>query len=143
MEIGTHENESIVRAVCDRVLAATAADKPVSPSDQLIYDIDYLVMEANSGDSYEQYFRWATTEAIVRVVPALRGLGLDEVATLTEQAIAIAFPRGVPGDPSAKSEATNWSNEQEKTLHQLFKRMEEHNGRITNVLGRYASSVEA
>lgn len=139
MEMGTEENEAIVRGVCERVQAAAAAGEPIAARDQLIYDIDYLVMEANSGASYEQYFRWASPEEIGRVVAACRAVGLDEVAALTEQAIAVAFPDGIPSDPESMDDATDWSEAQEDQLQQLFGKLEDHNGRITNVLGRYAS----
>lgn len=143
MEIGTEANDAIVREVYERVIAATAAKRPVTTQDQIIYDVNYLVMETNSGASYEQYFRWATPDEIGRVVNALRAVGLEEVAVLTEEAIGVAFPGGVPADPVTKEEATYWSEEQEELLNQLFAQLENCNGQITNALGRYAGSLDA
>lgn len=136
MEIGTEENDAIVRAVCDRVATAS----PVAPWMQRVADVDQLVMEVNSGASFEQYFRWASLEEIERIVPTLRETGLPEVAAIAEEAIAVAFPGGLPTDVEAHEAATLWSPAQAQRLHALFLRFEEHNGRITNALAAYATS---
>lgn len=141
MEIGTEENESRLEAVRERVLAARAANQPVSAADELVFDIDQLIMEANSGASYEQYFRWASLAEIGRIVASLKRVGLDDVAALTQQAIEVAFPDGLPPDEAALEAATDWTEAQERQLEKLFKRLENHNGRVTNVLGRYLASA--
>ena len=94
MESATAENEASVRAARQRVAAAEAAGTPVSRRDAVVEDVYRLLMEANSGASFEQYFRWATAD---------------------------------------------WSDEQEQRLSDLFDEFEQHNGRILNALGRYAS----
>lgn len=142
MEISTEEYESQVQAVRDRVMTAQASGQPISPRDQLVFEIDQLIMEANSGASYEQYFCWASLDEIGRIVASLRSLGLDDVASLTEQAIAVAFPTGLPTDAAAHEAATDWTEAQERQLEKLFKRLENHNGRVTNVLGRHAASAQ-
>jgi hypothetical protein len=141
MEIGTEENESRLQALRGRVLAARAANQPVPPRDALVFEIDQLIMEANSGASYEQYFRWASLDEIGRIVASLRRVGLDDVAELTQQAIEVAFPVGLPHDDAAHEAATDWTEAQERQLEKLFKRLENHNGRVTNVLGRYLASL--
>ena len=54
MELSTPENEAIVRSICEAMSAARESGKSTRPDHQLIYDIDYLLMEANSGASFEQ-----------------------------------------------------------------------------------------
>ena len=138
MELSTPENEAIVRSVCEAVSVARESGKPIKPDHQSIYDIDYLLMEANSGASFEQYFRWASVEEIGRVVAALRTVGLLDVADLTEKAIQVAFPKGIPSTDEEKSGLTDWSEAQDESLRQLFPALEDQNGRITNVLAAFA-----
>jgi hypothetical protein len=139
MEMSTEENEAIVRGICEAVTAARESGKPITPEQQLIYDVDYLLMEANSGASFEQYFRWASVDEIKRVVPALRKVGLVDVAELTETAIRVAFPNGVPPTDEEKSGLTEWSEAQDERLRELFPALEDQNGRVTNVLARFAT----
>lgn len=138
MEISTPENEAIVRGICEAVSAARESEKSIKPEHQLIYDIDYLLMETNSGASFEQYFRWASAEEIRRVVPALRTVGLIDVAELTEKALQVAFPKGIPSTDEEKADLTDWSEAQDERLRELFPAFEEQNGRITNVLAAFA-----
>lgn len=139
MEISSAENEAIVRTVCESVSSALEKGQAVKPEHLVVYEIDYLVMEANSAASYEQYFRWASVEQIGRIISALRMVRLEDVADLTERAIRVAFPHGVPTSNEEKTNLTNWSDEQENELRALFTLFEEHNGRITNVLARYVT----
>ena len=143
MERSTEETEAIVRRVCDFVRVAAEKGMAIRPEQQAIYDVDHLVMEANSGASFEQYFRWASIDEIRRVVGALRTVGLADIASLTEQAISLAFPGGIPASEEAKSEA-DWTEEQLGMLgEKLFPQLEQQNGRITNVLAAYATRVGA
>lgn len=137
------ENEAIVRSVCDTVAAAAEAKTMITPAQQHIHDVDYLVMEANSGASFEQYFRWASVDEINRIVAALKAVGLEDIADLAERAITIAFPAGIPVDDETKSDLTDWSEAQERRLESLFPALEEQNGRIINTLAAYARQVGA
>jgi hypothetical protein len=139
MEISTLENEAIVRSICEAVSADRESGKSIKPDHQRIYDIDFLLMEANSGASFEQYFRWASVEEIGRVVPALRAVGLPDMAELTEKAILVAFPKGIPSTDEEKTGLTDWSAAQDEKLRELFPAFEDQNGRITNVLAAFAS----
>ena len=141
MEISTEENEAIVRRVCDSVAAAAEAMVMITPEQQNIYDVDYLVMEANSGASFEQYFRWASVDQISRIVHVLGVVGVEDIAELAKRAIDIAFPGGVPLDDETKSDLADWSEEQERGLETLFLELEEQNGRIINTLASYATQV--
>lgn len=144
MEISTEEAEARVRAICDFVREAASQGQPIQPEQQAIYDVDYLLMEANSGASFEQYFRWASLDEIKRVIPALKTVGLNDIALMVEKAIAVAFPNGLPESDDAKSDQTSWTEEQEACLgEELFPPFEEQNGRITNVLAAYADRVGA
>ena len=143
MEISTEENEACVRRVCDIVAAAVEAKTKITPEQQHIYDIDYFVMEVNSGASFEQYFRWASVDEIGRIVHALRAAGMEDIANLAEKAIDIAFSGVIPTDDETKSDLTDWSGEQERRLESLFPALEEQNGRIINDLASYAARVGA
>lgn len=143
MEISSEESEATVRRICEHVSAAHEAGRIVTPEQQLIYDVDYLAMEANSGASYEQYFRWASLAEIRRIVNALRTAGLGDVADLTERAIGVAFPMGIPATDEEKSDLTDWSEDQERELKDLFSELEEKMGHITNTLAAFAARVGA
>jgi hypothetical protein len=68
----------------------------------------------------------------------LRAVGLSRILELTEQAIQIAFPAGMPTTEEEKRSATEWTSEQEERLASLFDDLEEQNGHVMNVLGEYA-----
>ena len=92
-------------------------------------------MELNSGDSFEQYFRWANVGQIKRVVGQLREAGFMKATEITEQAIGIAFPNGIPLTEGEKDDlAHNWTDEQEMHLSELAAQFQDFNGTITNSL---------
>jgi hypothetical protein len=64
--------------------------------------------------------------------------GLEDVSTLVSRAIEIAFPNGLPSTDEEKSEATEWTSAQEEALAALFPKLEDENGRVTNILAAYA-----
>ena len=138
MKISTKENEALVRSICEVVERAKKTGKQVQSYQQTIYDIDYFLSEVNSGASFEQYFRWASVEEISRVQEALKIIGLKEISRLTQQAIKIAFPNGIPNNENEKNDLTYWSEEQEKSLDNLFKPFFDANEKITNSLAHYA-----
>ena len=138
MEKSTEENEAILRSICEIVEKAKKRGKAVQAYQQTIYDIDYLLNEVNSGASFEQYFRWASVEEIGRVQKALITVGLKEVSELTQQAIKIAFPNGIPNNEDEKNDLTYWTEEQEESLANLFEPFFNANKKIINTLARYA-----
>lgn len=138
MELATPESERIVREVCERVTADDQAGRPVPDAARTIHDIDQLLMEANSGASFEQYFRWASAGQISSIVDRLHLVGATRAAELTRKAVAVAFPSGIPETPEALEAATEWSSRQEEQLEALFARFEQHNGAIINALARHA-----
>ena len=142
MKTSIKENEKIVKEVCDMVKRATETNKKIQSYQQIIYDIDYLLMEVNSGASFEQYFRWASVKEIRRVEKALNVVGLKDISELTQQALAVAFPNGIPNDEEAKENLTDWSEEQEEKLEILFEIFKNSNVRIINTLANYAKSVK-
>ncbi len=144
MEQSTEESEAVVQRVCEFVRSAAEKGEPIRPEQQAIYDVDYLLTEVNSGASFEQYFRWASVDDILRVITSLKMVGLSDIASLTERAISVAFPNGIPSTDEEKSGATSWTDEQNEQLGDgLFPQFEEQNGRITNVLAAYAKRVGA
>ena len=141
MEISTKEHEAAVSRIYDAALDANLNNRPLSPGQKVVYAIEHMMQEVNSGASYEQYFRWASVEEIGAVCAVLRDLGLEEVACLTEQALEVAFPNGIPRSDEDKDELTNWNEGQETALAELFKQLEKYNGQVMNVLGAYVMRV--
>lgn len=137
-ELSTEENERIVARVYEAAMAELHAGRPVSAAQRLVHDVEHMMQEANSGASFEQYFRWASLEEIAAIRGHLQTLKLDDLSDLMSQAIAIAFPNGLPATDDEKSNATEWTPEQEEALGDLFPQLEEENGRVTNALGAYA-----
>jgi hypothetical protein len=82
-------------------------------------------------------------DEIKRVVPALRKVGLVDVAELTEKAIRVAFPKGIPSTDEDKSGLTEWSEAQDVQLRELFPALQDQNGRVTNMLAMFARKYEA
>ena len=136
-EQSTEENEKLVQEVYTRAMSRVHSDQSLDEPDRMVWEIEGLMQEVNSGASYEQYFRWRPVSEISAIVARLYGLGLPEVAKLTERAIEIAFPRGVPKTDEEKDDLTNWSETQETELNQLADQFTEYNGRIENVLATW------
>jgi hypothetical protein len=137
MEMSTPENEELVARVYTQALEARSDGRELSPADTVIYEVEMLSQEVNSGASFEQYLRWASVEEISRVVDRLEALGLPEVAQLTRTAIDVAFPDGVPDSDEEKDDLTDWTEDQEERLSTLADAFEEFNGRIINVLAAF------
>jgi hypothetical protein len=136
-EISTPESEERVGRVYTRALEARSEGRALAPVDQVVYEVEMLSQEVDSGASFEQYFRWASVDEISRIVARLEALGLSEVAALAARAIAVAFPGGIPASPEEKDEQTDWSADQEDRLGALAGEFEEWNGRIMNALADF------
>jgi hypothetical protein len=136
-EMSTPENDELVGRVYTQALEARAEGRQLDPADTVVYEIELLSQEVNSGASFEQYFRWASVEEVGRVVDRLEALALPEVAQLARTAIDVAFPNGVPSTDEEKDELTAWTEDQEERLAELAAAFEEFNGRIINVLGEF------
>jgi hypothetical protein len=136
-EISTPEAEERVQRVYTRALEARSAGRELARADQVVYEVEMLSQEVNSGASFEQYFRWASIAEISRIVSRLEDLSLPEVAALTRAAIAIAFPAGIPGSDAEKDGLTDWSGDQADRLAGLAGEFEVWNGRIINALAEF------
>ena len=137
MEMATPESEDLVSRVYTQALQDRHDGRALDEADQMVYHVEMLSQEVNSGASFEQYFRWASVEEIAQAVGRLESLGLREVAAIVGRAIEVAFPGGIPPDDDAKSELTEWTAEQEERLGALAAEFEEFNGRILNVLAAW------
>ena len=111
--------------------------RALDEADLMVYHVEMLSQEVNSGASFEQYFRWACVDEISQAVGRLQSLALPEVAAIVRRAIEFAFPDGIPQDDDQKSSLTDWTDEQEERLGELATEFEEFNGRIINVLAAY------
>jgi hypothetical protein len=103
----------------------------------MVYHVEMLSQEVNSGASFEQYFRWASIDEISQAAGRLDSLGLPEVAEIARRAIDVAFPDGIPATDDEKSDQVDWTEEQEEALGALAEEFEEFNGRIINRLAEY------
>ena len=136
-EISTTENEELVSRVYTQALQDRQDGRKLAPADLMVYHIEMLSQEVNSGASFEQYFRWASVEEIAEAVNRLESLGLPDVAQIVGRAIKVAFPKGVPATDEEKNKLTEWSAKQEELLGAAASEFEEFNGRIINVLATF------
>jgi hypothetical protein len=135
--MSTPQNEDLVAQVYSQALDARNGGRVLDPADLMVYHIEMLSQEVNSGASFEQYFRWASVEEISEVVARLDSLALPEVAQIARQAIEVAFPDGIPATDEAKSDLVDWTDEQEERLSALAGEFEAFNGRIIDLLADY------
>ena len=133
-EMSTSENEELVSRVYTRALEEYHDGRKLDATDLMVYHIEMLSQEVNSGASFEQYFRWASIEEISEAVDRLESLGLSEVAQIARRAIDVAFPNGIPATAEEKRALTEWTEDQLDALSSLASEFEEFNGRIINVL---------
>lgn len=136
-EMSTTENEELVSRVYTQALQDREDGRKLAPADLMVYHIEMLAQEVNSGASFEQYFRWASVEEIGEAASRLESLGLSDVAQIVLRAIKVAFPKGVPATDEEKRELTEWSEKQLELLGAAATDFEESNGRITNVLAAF------
>jgi len=59
-EISTTENEELVARVYGEAMSALESGKHVSAPALVVHDVEHLMQEANSGVSFEGYFRWSS-----------------------------------------------------------------------------------
>jgi hypothetical protein len=137
MEQGTDENATRLDNVYSAVLDALNAGKTISAEAELVYQVEMLSQEVNSGASFEQYFRWARVTRDSRILQYLKDLGLPEVCEIVERAIKAAFPDGIPEDDDDYDQCLDWGEEQERQLASLFAEFEPFNGIVINKLGRF------
>lgn len=134
MEMSTSENEELVSRVYTQALQDRHDGRKLAAADLMVYHIEMLSQEVNSGASFEQYFRWASVEEISEAAGRLESLALPEVARIVRRAIDVAFPKGLPAIDEEKSALIEWTDEQEERLSALATEFEKFNGRILNVL---------
>lgn len=137
MEISTEENEKLVSEVYERSMELAHAGNTLSYDENLVFQVELLSQEVNSGASFEQYFRWVGKGEVDRILELLNKLELPKVSEIVEKAIKTAFPDGVPSDEDEYENCTEWSTAQEEKLESLFNEFEQYNGVITNKLGTY------
>lgn len=137
MEMATSENEELVSRVYTQALQDRHDGRKLAAADLMVYHIEMLSQEVNSGASFEQYFRWASVEEISEVVGRLESLALSDVAQIVRRAIDVAFPNGLPATDEEKSGLTEWTEEQEEHLGTAATEFEEFNRRIINVLAAF------
>lgn len=137
MEIASEENCQLVSDVYTRIMENVHAEKPVSDHEQLVFQVELLSQEANSGASFEQYFRWVGKPEVDGILGHLQTLGLSSVSEIVQEAIHVAFPNGVPDDEDEYESCTEWTEAQDENLSQLFERFEDYNGVVTNKLAGF------
>ena len=136
-EMSTSENEELVSRVYTQALEDRNNGQELDAADLMVYHIEMLSQEVNSGASFEQYFRWASVAEISEAQGRLESLALPEVAQLVRRAMDVAFPDGLPSTEEEKEQLTEWTEEQAEALGALATEFEEFNGRIINVLAAF------
>jgi len=136
-EMSTPENEELVSRVYTRALEDREQGRALDAATLMVYHIEMLSQEVNSGASFEQYLRWASVDEIAQAADRLESLKLADVAKLVRQAIAVAFPDGVPSSDEEKNDLTEWTVDQEERLVALAGEFEQFNGRIINGLADF------
>jgi hypothetical protein len=142
-EMSTSENEALVSRVYTQALQDRQDGRELAPADLMVYNIEMLSQEVNSGASFEQYFRWASVEEISEAVDRLTSLGLSDVAEIVRRAIDVAYPDGLPATDDDKNEATEWTGGQLELLGAAATEFEAFNGRIINVLAAFYRKSES
>lgn len=136
-EMSTSESEELVSRVYTQALDNRDEGRALDAADLMVYHIEMLSQEVNSGASFEQYFRWASVAEISEAVGRLESLAQSDVAQIVRRAIDVAFPKGLPSTDEEKDELTEWTDKQEEALSALANEFEEFNGRIINVLAAF------
>ena len=136
-EMSTADNEELVSRVYTKALKDREQGRALDAATLMVYHIEMLSQEVNSGASFEQYLRWASVDEIAQAADRLESLKLADVAELVRQAIAVAFPDGVPSSDEEKNVLTEWTVAQEERLVALAGEFEPFNGRIINVLADF------
>ena len=137
MEMATEENSNLVSKAYTRIMKEVHAEKRITDHENFIFQIELLSQEANSGASFEQYFRWVGKPELDHILGHVKNLDMPPVYEIVNEALIIAFPNGVPADDDEYEDCTDWSETQEQRLSKLFETFEEYNGAITNKLGRF------
>lgn len=133
-------DSEIVQSIADSLIGEI--DKPGNPADttelQLFYDVYSLDLETGSAASFDQYFYWSTKEQVERIYLQLEEIGLSDLAQTVSKAIQIAFPNGVPEDPGAYENCTEWSEEQDEALSYWYEKEKMIHPDIEKALANYA-----
>lgn len=137
MEMATEEDSNLVSDVYTRIMEDVHAENPITDKENFVFQIELLSQEVNSGASFEQYFRWVGKPELDQILGHVRSLDLPPVYEIVEEALAVAFPDGVPEDSDEYEECTDWTETQEERLNTLFEKFEVYNGAITNKLAGF------
>lgn len=137
VEMSKAENEALVSRVYNQALQDRAEGRDLARPEQLLYEIEMLVQEVGSGDSFAQYFQWASLAEISRAAERLELLGLAEPARITRRALSTAFPGGLPSCEAEMDECTHWTTEQEARLQELGREFITYSGALTNALAAF------
>ena len=137
MELATEENDDLVSKAYTRIMEQVHAEKPITDHENFVFQIELLSQEVNSGASFEQYFRWVGKPELDQILRHVKNLNLPPVYEIVNEALIIAFPNGVPEDDDEYEDCTDWSENQEERLSELFEKFEDYNGAIINRLGRF------
>lgn len=142
MEISTEENEKVLSDTYTKIMEKVHNDESITEQENYIFQVELLSQEVNSGVSFEQYFRWVGKPEVDQIIHHLKKLGIPEVVTITQEAIEVAFPNGVPEDEAEYEECTEWNEDQEERLEELFESFKEYTGVIVNKLSLFIKENE-
>ncbi len=137
MEMAREENAELVSRAYSRIMEDVHANRQITDQENFVFQVELLSQEVNSGASFEQYFRWVGKPELDQILGHVAALDLPPVYEIVEEALAVAFPNGIPEDDDEYEECTDWSEAQDERLQALFEQFEVYNGVIINKLGRF------
>lgn len=130
----------IVSKIADRLIGEIGSPgiAPNTQEMETFYSVYCLDLEIGSGASFEQYFRWSSKEHVDRILNQLESVELHDLIESVSTAINVAFPEGIPSDPDVYEECTDWTEEQEERLEELYEKEDSIHALIEEKLAGYA-----
>lgn len=143
--IGATDNgndaETIVFRIANDIIGEIGkpGDAPETPELERFYRVYTLDTEIGSGASFDQYFNWASSADVDKIVEDLEALGLNRHAVATRMAIRVAFPDGQIPEFDSASLDMEWSEPQLLELGKLYDEVSDLHGLVIERLAEYAT----
>lgn len=136
-----NDPENIVFTIANDIIGEIGkpGDAPDTPELERFFRVYTLDTEIGSGASFDQYFNWASSGDVEKIVEDLEAIGLNRHAVATRKAIRIAFPDGRIPEFDAASLDMDWSEPQLLELGKLYDEVSNLHGLVIEKLAKYAT----